>query len=191
MRLQRGRSSSGCIAGTTDRTTTRSSTATTKTWSASPACGAGAGGHVRKVRAFDHFTAIVGKGREDAGTQPLMESANMRIRTYNMQGEQFAFHRALRSEEVRIQFRGDALDMSEFENVEVSPGEITIIPLGISHSVITNPPEDQNFLRLNFYSKVPWQVPIDPTKHYFDSKFEIKTTVHKQAEWREKLAAAR
>ena len=60
---------------------------------------------VGKLRAFDHFTAIVGKGREDAGTQPLMESANMRIRTYNMQDEQFAFHRALRSEEVRIQFR--------------------------------------------------------------------------------------
>jgi hypothetical protein len=53
-------------------------------------------------------------------------------RTYNMQDEQFAFHRALRSEEVRIQFRGDALDLSEFENVEVSPREITIIPLGIS-----------------------------------------------------------
>ena len=88
------------------------------------------GSHVRKLRAFDHFTAIVGKGREDAGTQPLMESANMRIRTYNMQDEQFAFHRALRSEEVRIQFRGDALDLSEFENVEVFPGEITIIPLG-------------------------------------------------------------
>jgi mannose-6-phosphate isomerase-like protein (cupin superfamily) len=100
------------------------------------------GSHVRKLRAFDHFTAIVGKGREDAGTQPLMESANMRIRTYNMQDEQFAFHRALRSEEVRIQFRGDALDLSEFENVEVSPGEITIIPLGISHSVISIPPED-------------------------------------------------
>jgi mannose-6-phosphate isomerase-like protein (cupin superfamily) len=149
------------------------------------------GSLVRKLRAFDHFTAIVGKGREDAGTQPLMESANMRIRTYNMQDEQFAFHRALRSEEVRIQFRGDALDLSEFENVEVFPGEITIIPLGISHSVISIPPEDENFLRLNFYSKVRWRVPMDPTKHYFDSKFEIKTTVHKQAEWREKLAAAR
>src|ERR1043166_2406113 len=137
------------------------------------------GSLVRKLRAFDHFTAIVGKGREDAGTQPLMESANMRIRTYNMQDEQFAFHRALRSEEVRIQFRGDALDLSEFENVEVFPSEISI------------PPEDETFLRLNFYSKVRWHVPIDPTKHYFDSKFEIKTTVHKQAEWKKNLAAAR
>jgi hypothetical protein len=31
--------------------------------------------------------------------------------------------------------------------------------------------------------------PIDPTKHYFNGKFEIETTVHKLAEWREKLAA--
>jgi len=69
--------------------------------------------------------------------------------------------------------------------------EVTIIPLGISHSVISIPPEDENFLRLNFYSKVRWRVPIDPTRHYFDSKFEIKTTVHKQAEWKEKLTAAR
>ena len=29
-------------------------------------------------------------------------------------------------------------------------------------------------------------VPIDPTKHYFDSRFEITTMVHKQAEWRKK-----
>jgi len=63
--------------------------------------------------------------------------------------------------------------------------------MGISRSVISVPPEDENFLRLNFYSINPLAGPIDPTKHYFDSKFEIKTTVHKQAEWREKLAAAR
>jgi hypothetical protein len=44
--------------------------------------------------------------------------------------------------------------------------------------LISTPPEDENFLRLNFYSKVRWRVPIDPTKHYFDSKFESTTTVH-------------
>ena len=86
---------------------------------------------------------------------------------------------------------GDALDLSEFENVEVSSGKITILPLGISHSVLSVPREDENFLRLNFFSKVRRRVPIDPTKHYFDSRFEIITTVHKQSEWREKLAAAR
>ncbi len=42
-----------------------------------------------------------------------------------------------------------------------------------------------------FYSKVRRRVPIDPTRHYFDSRFDIKTTVHKQAEWKEKLTAAR
>jgi hypothetical protein len=31
----------------------------------------------------------------------------------------------LRSEEVRTKFRDDALDLSEFDNVEVSPGEIS------------------------------------------------------------------
>lgn len=45
--------------------------------------------------------------------------------------------------------------------------------------------------RIAFYGKIHSRVPIDPTRHHFDSKFEIKTTVHKQAEWREKLAAAR
>jgi hypothetical protein len=106
-----------------------------------------------------------------------------------MQDEQFAFHRARRPKSVdSVPWRRPVFRV---ENVEVSPGEITIIPLGISHSVISIPPEDENFLRLNFYSKVRWRVPIDPTRHYFDSKFEIKSMVHKQAEWREKLAAAR
>jgi quercetin dioxygenase-like cupin family protein len=148
-------------------------------------------GGIRKVRAFDHFTAIVGKGGGDAGTQPLMLAEHLRIRTYNMLGEQFAFHRALRSEEARIQFRGNALDMSEFENVDVRPGEVTIIPLGIAHSVITDPPDDPDFLRLNFYSALPWKVVMDPTKHVYESHFECTTTVHKEAEWREALMAAR
>lgn len=42
-------------------------------------------------------------------------------------------------------------ELAEFENGEVSPGEISVIPPGIFHSVIRIPPEDQNFLRLDFY----------------------------------------
>ena len=138
---------------------------------------------IRKLRAFDHFTMVLGKAGGEAGLLALMESASMRVRTYNMQDEQFAFHRALQSEEVRIQFRGDALDLSEFENVAVSPGEITIIPLGISHSVISVPPDGGDFLRLNFYSKLRWRVPIDPTRHVFNSTFTVETAVHKEADW--------
>jgi hypothetical protein len=112
---------------------------------------------VRKLYGFDHFTAIVGKGREDAGTQPLMESANMRIRTYNMPNEQFGFHRALRSEAVRIQFRGDALDLSESKTSKFLPEKLPSSRSAFPHSVISIPPEDENFLRLNFYRKIRWR----------------------------------
>jgi mannose-6-phosphate isomerase-like protein (cupin superfamily) len=139
---------------------------------------------VKVVRAFDHYTTVVGKGGADMGTQPLMEAAHLRIQTYNMEDEQFAFHRALQSEEIRVQFRGDALDMSEFQNVEVSPGEITIIPLGIAHSVITIPPEATDFLRLNFYSTLPWKVLVDPTKHLYESTFEVTTNIHRESDWK-------
>ena len=54
---------------------------------------------IRKLRAFDHFTMVLGKAGGEAGLLALMESASMRVRTYNMQDEQFAFHRALQSEE--------------------------------------------------------------------------------------------
>ena len=132
---------------------------------------------VRKVRAFDHFTGISGASGPDAGTQVLLEAKHLRIRTYNIVGEQFAFHRPLKSVELRIQFRGDALDLSEFENVEVSPGKVTIIPLGIAHSVVTAPPDSKDFLRLNFYSRLPWKVSADVTRHRSDSRFKVETRV--------------
>ncbi len=136
---------------------------------------------VRKVRAFDHFTGISGADGPDAGTQVLLEAKNLRIRTYNIIGEQFAFHRPLKSVELRIQFRGDALDLSEFENVEVSPGKVTLIPLGIAHSVVTVPPDDTNFLRLNFYSRLPWKVSADVTQHVSESHFEVDATIRDNA----------
>ena len=120
-------------------------------------------------------------------TKGLLRPSWQTLIHFFLVSEQLLDARTLRGEEVWIYFRGDALDLSEFENVDVSPSEISIIPLGISHSVMCLSPEDQDFLRLNFYSKVRWRVPIDPTKHYFDSNFEIKTTVHKPAEWRKNL----
>ena len=136
---------------------------------------------IRKLRAFDFFTEVVGK---TGGSFPIFKGPNLEIKTYNIVGEQFAFHRALRSEEIRIQFRGRALDMSEFVNVPIQPGEVTIIPRGIAHSVITDPPDSPDFLRLNFYSGLPWRIATDLTRHAFDSTFEIKTTVLRDAAWR-------
>lgn len=136
---------------------------------------------IRKLRVFDVFKNIAGKG---GSVEPLLQSPFLEIKTYNIIGEQIAFHRALRSEEVRIHFRGNALDMSEIENVSMVPGAVTVIPRGIAHSVITEPEDDPSFLRMNFYSNLPWRYPNDLTDHAFNSTFEVKTAVHQEAAWR-------
>jgi mannose-6-phosphate isomerase-like protein (cupin superfamily) len=136
---------------------------------------------IRKVRIFDLFKEIAGK-RND-GQQPIFRSKHLEIKTYNVRGEQYAFHRPLRTEEVRIQFRGNATDMSEFETTDMFPGQVSVIPLGIAHSVETDPIDDPNFLRMNFYSDIPWTYPNDLTKHAFDSRFEVVTTVHAAEDW--------
>lgn len=147
------------------------------------------GSKIRKIRAFDFFAGIPGKSDMKGPPFPLIESPNLMVRTYNMIGEQFAFHRALKGEEVRIQFRGNATEMCEVETVPIQPGEITMMPRGIAHSVITDPPDNPNFLRLNFYSRIPWRTPADVTAHKYNSTFEVKTNLVKEADWRIKLFA--
>lgn len=136
---------------------------------------------IYKVRAFDTFQEIAGTSGEPP---PLIRGKHLELKVYNIIGEQFAFHRALRSEEVRIQFRGEAMDMSEVFNADTKPGTVTAIPRGISHSVITTPPDSPDFLRLNFYSELPWTCPVDVTNHHFESTFEIETNEKKRAPWR-------
>ncbi len=141
---------------------------------------------VVKLRAFDLFKEIAGTSGEP---KPVFRSKHLELKVYNIVGEQFAFHRALRSEEVRIHFRGDALDMSEVGNVETKPGTVTVIPRGIGHSVVTAPVDCPNFLRLNFYSELPWSYPHDVTRHHFESRFEITTDVLVKASWRQERSA--
>ena len=136
---------------------------------------------VTKLRAFDLFKEIAGTSGEP---KPVMRGKHLEIKVYNIIGEQFAFHRALRSEEVRIQFRGKALDMSETGNADTAPGTVTMIPRGIGHSVITDPADCTQFLRMNFYSELPWTAPHDVTRHHFDSHFDVETHVIQKAPWR-------
>lgn len=136
---------------------------------------------ITKLRAFDLFKEIAGTSGEP---KPVFRARHLELKVYNIVGEQFAFHRALRSEEVRIQYRGDALDMSEVGNVDTKPGTVTVIPRGIGHSVITTPVDCPDFLRLNFYSELPWSYPHDLTKHHFDSRFELTSEVVTPAAWR-------
>ena len=136
---------------------------------------------VTKLRAFDLFKEIAGTSGEP---KPVMRGKHLEIKVYNIIGEQFAFHRALRSEEVRIQFRGKALDMSETGNADTAPGTVTMIPRGIGHSVITDPADCTQFLRMNFYSELPWTAPHDVTRHHFDSHFDVETHIVQKAPWR-------
>ena len=99
---------------------------------------------------------------------------------YNTKGEQFAFHRALRSEEFGLQFRGNAINMSEFDgNLKMTPGDLALVPLGIAHSVIC----EEDFLRIVLYSRLPWDVKIDPSAHVCHSTFEVKTRVVQAPGW--------
>ena len=136
---------------------------------------------VTKLRAFDLFKEIAGTSGEP---KPVMRGKHLEIKVYNIIGEQFAFHRALRSEEVRIQFRGKALDMSETGNADTAPGTVTMIPRGIGHSVITDPADCTQFLRMNFYSELPWTAPHDVTRHHFDSHFDVETHIVQKSPWR-------
>lgn len=132
---------------------------------------------VRKLRAFDCFTEKTGI----RGPGPkLIESDNFFVEVYNTHGEQFAFHRALRSEEFGLQFRGTSVNMSEFEaKMPLVPGDFALVPLGIAHSVLC----DENFLRTVWYSRLPWDFVANPNGHAFDSSFEVRSKVLQAAEF--------
>jgi quercetin dioxygenase-like cupin family protein len=131
---------------------------------------------VHKLRIFDFFTEKTGiRGP----SSKLIESDNFFVEAYNTHGEQFAFHRALRSEEFGLQFRGTAVNMSEFDaKLPMVPGDFALVPLGISHSVIC----DENFLRTVWYSRLPWDFVANPNGHAFDSSFEVRSKVLQAAE---------
>ncbi len=132
---------------------------------------------ITHIRTFDFFTEIT--GRRGPGPK-LCGSKHFVAECYNTNGEQFAFHRALRSEEFGLQFRGNAINMSEFEeNLKMAPGDLALVPLGIAHSVIC----EDDFLRIVLYSRLPWDVKIDATAHAYESTFVVETTVVEAPGW--------
>lgn len=131
---------------------------------------------VKKLRVFDVFKELTGA----KGPGPkILDSKYFMVEVYNTRGPMRSFHRALRSEEFGLQFRGGATNFSEFGNTDLSPGDLYYVPLGIGHSVTC----DDDFLRIVLYSTFPWDVVIDPAEHAFDSNFEVETNVVKPATW--------
>ena len=102
---------------------------------------------VKKVRAFDIFNEITGK----AAGPKIVESPHCLIDSYNTVGDQWAFHRALRSEEFALQFQGTGDNMSEYEHkTPTKPGDVMLVPIGIGHC-IENCSKD--FRRMVIYSR--------------------------------------
>ena len=132
---------------------------------------------VKKLRAFDCFTEITGQ----RGPGPkLIASDNFALETYNTVGAQFAFHRGLQSDEFGFQFSGHGYNLSELEAKAATPaGSCALVPLGIAHSVLCDP----GFLRFVAYSRIPWEVRADVSKHAYESRFEVLPNVLKPHAW--------
>ena len=140
---------------------------------------------IKKIRVFDVFEFLTGSGK---GPGPkLVSSEHFMVEVYNTLGDQHSFYRALRSEEVGLQFRGVGTNVSEFDaNFVTPPGSMSVVPLGIAHCVENC---DEDFLRIVFYSDIPWRVPVDVTNHAFDSNFDVETKVIETASWQRAAAA--
>ena len=132
---------------------------------------------LQKLRAFDFFTGMTGK----TGPGPMfMESSVFNVEAYNTEGSQVGVHRGLDNDEMWLQFRGDSENESEFGAVHLRPGEMNHVPAGIAHHVVGG----EGFLRLVLYSRKPWKLMVDPTKHAFESNFEPREKVLAAAEWK-------
>ncbi|HLH21648.1 MAG TPA: hypothetical protein VK066_03950 [Chloroflexota bacterium] len=132
---------------------------------------------IAKLRAFDFFQGITGKG--GAGPK-LYQSPVFHVEVYNTEGEQRGFHRGLDDDELWLQFRGDSANESEFGVEHLGPGEMNHVPPGIAHRVIGG----EGFLRLVLYSRQPWKLMVDPTQHAHQSTFESRERVLQAAAWK-------
>jgi quercetin dioxygenase-like cupin family protein len=137
---------------------------------------------INHIAAFDCFTEIT--GRHGPGPK-LLQTKYFVIEAYNTVGEQFAFHRGLLSEEFAIQFASRAINMTELEaKQQTDPGDCAVVPLGIAHAVLCEP----GFLRMVPYSRIPWDVRVNPAKHAFHSTFETKAKVVAPHAWHKQMA---
>jgi hypothetical protein len=141
------------------------------------------GREIQKIRLFDIFSEITG-GKSQG---PLsMRNDRFLVECYNTNGEQFAFHRGNRNEELQFNFAGGCKNISEFGTDDMESGDLVVVRRGIAHRVIGS----RDFRRITLYGADPWQVMIDPTKPLRKSRFEVTETVVDPAPWRKELTPA-
>lgn len=147
-------------------------------------------GHGREVsllRVFDYFTGMTGKG---GGPGPQQyESEDFRTDAYNTEGQQAGFHRGMDDDEIWFQFRGHAVNDTEWGVHELEAGEMGYVPRGIAHRITGG----AGFLRYVFYFRHPMYPQVDASSHRGNTKFAVETTSFQElpalAEARAKEAA--
>ena len=104
---------------------------------------------------------------------------------------QHGFHRALDSEEIWFQFRGHAVNDTEWGAQKLDAGEISYAPRGISHRING----DKDFLRFNMYFNCVMRPRVDASAHQRETGIRVDTKSHRElpayAETKKKLDEAK
>ena len=123
---------------------------------------------VKKIRAFDYFTGMTGKGGAKA---PVLYQGNeFRVDVYNLEEEQRGFHRGCDEDEIWFQFRGHSLNHTEWGAMELDAGQTAMIPRGIAHRITGSP----GFLRMVFYSRAIVQPKAFNNISERETRFEVQ-----------------
>jgi mannose-6-phosphate isomerase-like protein (cupin superfamily) len=123
---------------------------------------------VKKIRGFDYFTGMTGKGGAKAPV--LYNGKEFRIDVYNLEEEQRGFHRGCDEDEIWFQFRGHSLNHTEWGALELDAGQTAMIPRGIAHRITGSP----GFLRMVFYSRALVQPKAFNNVSERETKFEVQ-----------------
>ena len=126
------------------------------------------------IRIFDYFTGMTGKGSARA---PLhYEGEEFRTDAYNTEGQQFGFHRGMDDDELWFQFRGHAINETEWGIHELDPGEMGYVPRGIAHRITGGP----GFLRYVLYFRHPMFPQVDASSHRGNTSWDVRAAAVKE-----------
>jgi quercetin dioxygenase-like cupin family protein len=141
------------------------------------------------LRVFDYFTGMTGKG---GGPGPQhYESEDFHTDAYNTEGQQAGFHRGMDDDEIWFQFRGHAINDTEWGVHNLDAGEMGYVPRGIAHRITGG----EGFLRYVLYFRHPMYPQVDASSHKGNTSFEVRMLSFKElpslSEAKAKAEAAR
>lgn len=123
------------------------------------------------IRVFDYFVGMTGKG--GARAPQHYESEDFRTDAYNTEGQQFGFHRGMDDDELWFQFRGHAVNETEWGIHELDAGEMGYVPRGIAHRITGG----SGFLRYVLYFRHPMYPMVDASSHRGNTTWDVKAAV--------------